>query len=120
VSTEPTTSITQAGMDALIKVISPVPFNPNTFVSDLADAILAAGWRPPARTVSTVEELEALPVRSVVRERDTGTLLGIETVPGVFEKFPNDLGWFCVAGHGDRTAEIEFPATVIHEGGDHA
>lgn len=27
---------------------------------DAADAIIAAGWRPPARTVTTVEEAKAL------------------------------------------------------------
>ena len=27
----------------------------------IADAILKAGWRPPAREITTVEELEALP-----------------------------------------------------------
>lgn len=67
--------------------------------------------------VRTLAELDELPVGSVVRESDTGPFLGIETVPGVFEKFPNGLGWFCVAGHGDRTAEIELPATVLHEPG---
>ena len=28
---------------------------------DVADAVVAAGWRPPAREITTVEELEALP-----------------------------------------------------------
>lgn len=44
--------------------------------------------------ITSVDELDALPVGSVIRERDTGPFLGLETVPGVFEKFPNDLGWF--------------------------
>ena len=34
----------------------------------IADAILAAGWRPPARTVTTVEEVEALADMTVVLE----------------------------------------------------
>lgn len=34
---------------------------------DAADTILEAGWRPPARTVSTVEELDALVAHTVVR-----------------------------------------------------
>ena len=28
---------------------------------DVADAVVAAGWRPPMRVIETVEELEALP-----------------------------------------------------------
>ena len=32
----------------------------------VADAIIAAGWRPPARVVTTVEELEALPKGTVL------------------------------------------------------
>lgn len=32
----------------------------------LAHAILAAGWRPPARAITTVAELDALPTLSVV------------------------------------------------------
>ena len=35
-----------------------------TMPDDAADAIIAAGWRPPARTVTTVEE------RAAVREVD--------------------------------------------------
>ena len=33
---------------------------------DAADTILAAGWRPPARVVGTVEELDALPENAIV------------------------------------------------------
>lgn len=34
-----------------------------------ADAILAAGWRPPARTLTTVDELDALPSGAVLTDR---------------------------------------------------
>ena len=39
----------------------------------LATAILDAGWRPPARTVSTVEEAEALPDGTLVVTRTGGS-----------------------------------------------
>lgn len=92
--------------------------------SDLYDVLPVLNRLPaparPADVVETVSELEALPVGSVIREADTGPFLGIETVPGVFEKFPGGLGWHCVAGHGDRTDEIAFPARVLWrpEGGE--
>ena len=35
----------------------------------IADAVIAAGWRPPARKIETVEELEALPDGSLVCDR---------------------------------------------------
>lgn len=79
----------------------------------VADSILAAGYSKP-RTITTVEELDALPAGSVVLEADNGPLMGIEIVPGVFHKFPQQLGWHVVAGHGARpTHEIELPATVL-------
>ena len=33
---------------------------------DLVEAIVAAGWRPPSKEVSTVNELEMLPFRTIV------------------------------------------------------
>ncbi|MFI7191438.1 hypothetical protein ACIBQ0_17025 [Nocardia nova] len=33
---------------------------------DLAEAIVAEGWRPPPRRIETVEELDALPGRAIV------------------------------------------------------
>ena len=81
----------------------------------VADAILAAGWRPPARIVTTVEELDALAVGTVVMEGDHGTPddtgWGFKTMPGVFHRFPD--GWHVVAGHGERAPDL--PATVLWE-----
>lgn len=80
---------------------------------DAADAILAAGWRPPARTVTTVEELDALAVGSVVFEGDHATPddtgMGFSVMPGVFHRFPD--GWYVVAGYGPR--DVPLPATVL-------
>ena len=80
-----------------------------------SEAILAAGWRPPARVVTTVEELDALAVGSIIMEGDHGTPddtgWGFKTMPGVFHRFPE--GWHVVAGIGERAPAL--PATVIYE-----
>lgn len=39
-------------------------------IEDQIRAVLAAGWRPPTTQVSTVDELEALPVTTVVTDSD--------------------------------------------------
>lgn len=36
----------------------------------IADAVIAAGWRPPARVVTTVEEAEALQDGTLIVDRD--------------------------------------------------
>ncbi|WP_280317268.1 hypothetical protein [Nocardia wallacei] len=36
---------------------------------EIADAILTAGFQPPLRTIETVEELDALPEGSILRDR---------------------------------------------------
>ena len=81
----------------------------------LADAIIAAGWRPPARTVTTVEELDALAVGTVVMEGDHGTPddtgWGFKMMPGAFHRFTR--GWHVVAGLGERVPDL--PVTVLWE-----
>ena len=96
-------------------------------VDRLADAL--EGTLPEPDTVSTVEELDALPIGSVVMERQAEPFLGIPTVAGVFHKFPlavQEPGrtsqegwreWYVVAGHGARPAsEIHLPAQVLRKG----
>lgn len=46
-------------------------------IDRLAERILAAGWRPPARIIDTDEELDALPGESLLRFAD-----GCITGPG--------------------------------------
>ena len=86
-----------------------------TMPDDAADEIIRAGWRPPARTVTTVEELDALAVGTVVMEGNDGTPYdtgwGFKMMPGVFHRFT--VGWHVVAGIGERVPEL--PATVLWE-----
>lgn len=66
----------------------------------LATAILDAGWRPPARTVTTVEELDALPELAVIRDSE-GTVADLAF--GM---------WFSSDG---RVFGLRLPATVLYE-----
>lgn len=68
----------------------------------LADAILDAGWRPPARTVTTVEELDALADGTVVRDSE-GT---------VAERV--DWLWFYIDPYGPASL-VALPTTVLYE-----
>lgn len=79
-----------------------------TFES-LADAILAAGWRPPARAVSRETAVEALPVGSVLIDLDDDVIIQ-RTSAGEF-------GWQ-EPGSDERidSSEIPRPQTLLHEG----
>ena len=55
----------------------PLSCGPNsTFAGRVADAIIAAGYRK-SRTITTAEELDALPVGSIVLDGDPDALLKI-------------------------------------------
>lgn len=70
---------------------------------------IAAGWRPPARKIETVEELEALADETVIRNQ----------FGDVFQTFPDAGGmlfWL-----GDETflkSSVRLPAIVLWEPGD--
>lgn len=98
------------------------------FADRLADALEGTLTEPD--TVSTRDELDALPIGSVVMECQAEPFFGIPTVAGVFHKFPlavQEPGrtsregwreWYVVAGHGARPAsEIQLPAQVLRKGG---
>lgn len=73
----------------------------------VAGDLLAAGWRPPARTVSTVEERGALPAGVVVCAA-SGTIAcrhhsGVGVVFGDERPFP----WHA----------LTLPLTILHDGG---
>lgn len=77
---------------------------------ELADVILAAGYRRH-RTITTTEELDALPVGSAVR-----------SAMGSFYVKDKDMGnpsdtWWSAAGSAAEflTSRISLPATVLHE-----
>ena len=78
-------------------------FGPAKQDYDLADALLDLGYRKP-RTVTTEQELEALPVGSIVR-----TPAGDALVRYV-------RGFLFGGDYTNIRPEADLPATVIHEG----
>lgn len=77
----------------------------------LADAILAAGFRPPARTVTTVEELDALPDRSVIVAADCAILQCV----GSGQPDWDGNVWQDEESRWLGSTDIDLPATVIYE-----
>lgn len=78
---------------------------------DGADAIVDAGWRPPARVVTTVEEVDALPDRSVVVAANRTILQCVGSVQPDWDGnvwCDEESRWW---GSGDVT----LPATVLWE-----
>ena len=72
----------------------------------MADAILAAGWLPPARTVTTVEQLDALPVGSIVRDDERAAL---------DEKWDDNLWAEVGYEYTFSSISIHTPVTVLWE-----
>lgn len=70
------------------------------YAKDVADEIQEAGWRPPARVVTTVEEAEALPWRTVIRD-SAGVVAEL-----VFGLWYSSDGWI---------VDLRLPATVLYE-----
>lgn len=71
--------------------------------SFIAGYVEGLGWRPPARTVTTVEELDALAVGTVIR-----SALGT-----VMEEW-QDGSWRPTGMH-NAWPRVELPATVLWE-----
>lgn len=72
-------------------------------ITNVAEALIAAGYRKP-RTITTHEELDALPEGSVIHSGEGA----------VFEKCHS--GWIETGRGGVMDPEdIALPATVIHE-----
>ena len=75
-------------------------------IAAAADKIIRAGWRPPARTVTTVEELDALPVGSIVRDDERAAL---------DEKWDDDMWAEVGYEYTFSSSSIHTPATVLWE-----
>ena len=80
-------------------------------VEALADAVLAAGYRRP-RTVTTVEELDALPTGTVVLADNHRHYLQEWRLS--FQKW-DDGDWHRGARSGSTHPDNFLPATVLHE-----
>ncbi|UDL14889.1 hypothetical protein PP357_gp42 [Arthrobacter phage Sarge] len=72
-----------------------------------ADAVLAAGYRKP-RTITTQEELDALP-EGVMVWTDAGFYLKERLMHGISTWVTTNERWYF------KTEDIPLPATVLHE-----
>ena len=79
-------------------------------IHDAADAILAAGYRKP-RTITTAEELDALPHEALILTEDGGYWESIKRIDG--------KNWWKEPGSTkvSPSTDLTLPATVLHEGG---
>jgi len=77
----------------------------------LAQHLRNLGYRKP-RTISTVEELDALPVGSVVITKLSEVISKRSEPDGELQS------WWAMAGTSEyfQSKELPFPATVLHEG----
>lgn len=83
---------------------------------DYAQTILSAGWRHPARVVTTVEELDALPDGTVIRDvfGETWTLYeGLDD--GIDPDDPTNYRWAIGLNGNFPTYVTDLPATVLYE-----
>jgi len=83
-------------------------FHRDCTATDIADAILAAGWRPPARKIETVEELNAVSDMAIIRDC-LGNVLeaAVHDQDGLIE-------WWAT-GSADDCYPVSLPATVLWE-----
>lgn len=98
--------------DDLVELLRGSGFDESDPVHDIADIVITAGWRPPARVVTTPDELDSLPVGSVVRSNWTGN----DTIGFVCVRYSD--GWReCIHQGPIFPLGAGGTATVLHEGG---
>ena len=84
----------------------------------VADAVIAAGWRPPARVITDRVELDSLSFPAIVREEPTDPT---EFFPQIWE-MGYQVGW-CRVGHqffdiDDCTPRLPVRVLLTAENGD--
>lgn len=79
------------------------------YVYEMADSILRAGYTKP-RTITTAEELDALPERSVVMGADGYVARRFPGGWRVLVVEPASSPWLT-----DTLEDVDLPATVLHE-----
>lgn len=84
----------------------------------IADAVIAAGWRPPARVVEAVGDLGTLPPLSVILGDDGYVYRSLETGGGAWKWFPLDTQDHLDRDMGVKPEDVAFPVTVLWESGD--
>ena len=100
-----------AADNELFGIIYGVTDNPDWAVSEVHDAILAAGYMKP-RTVTTEDELDTLPIGSVVLSEGRSFRGGFRMS---FQRWDDGL-WHRGARSASTHPDNFLPATVLHEG----
>ena len=72
------------------KLMSSVAINTGA----VADHLLAKGWRPPMREITTEEELEALPVWTELIDADHGLIQKVDSPPNTFIRPGSMEHWY--------------------------
>lgn len=95
--------------DTLAELIDTHSFQAPGYSADAAEAVIAAGWRPPAREITTIEERDALPVGSIVVDFFEAGCTRISAEP--------PYGWVRVSSAlpmGRQYGVPHLPATVLY------
>lgn len=81
-------------------------------IDQIADTILKAGWRPPARTIEPAEELDALPYGTVIRDSDG------DVCEAIGRDCSGGMRWIETGWSDERESVTLPPATILWEPGD--
>lgn len=85
---------------------------PGKTAPQFADDLLAAGWRPPRRIITTLDELKTITLPAAIRTKNDDTLF--RSADG---DEPDRRWWFLPGAEMDmKIYENDFPATVLFEG----
>jgi hypothetical protein len=94
-------------LDALTVLISDHSGEDGISPRDAAATLIKRGWRPPAQVITTPEEAEALPARTVVMDSPFPE--------GDIYQRTSDGFWVEPGFHGTYTTRIlSFPVTVLY------
>lgn len=89
-------------LQQLAELIDEHSFQAPSYSEEAAAAVLKAGWRPPAQRITDPDDLDALPVRTVI----------VDDWETVWRR--GETSWFACDRHPDAPARIVLPATVLH------
>mgnify|MGYP003593333380 CR=1 FL=1 len=97
----------------------PGQFEPGLTPQRAITAMQNSGWRPPARVIESVEDLQTLPDRSIILDADDVTYrLNPWDVDREPRWYPFDGPSAFARDFGVQAGDISFPVTVLWEPGD--
>lgn len=94
--------------DTLAELIDQHPTIPSRYAPQIADRVIAAGWRPPARVITDPDTPDTFPARTVGIDRDGEVWVS---------RFTDWIVAFDVTARGERLADIVAdvgPLTIVY------